>query len=94
MTSSNIKFSDTRCSNITSDNEIYWQGCRDENCDDRDFCNDEAKKLVKNSNISSKDHLRHLDKTICYAETYIKYLFKLNELIDKKIKLYDTKIIY
>ena len=77
MTDKNIIFSDTRCSNITYDNDEYWKGCPDEKCDDREYCNSDALKLVSKSNISSKDYLYNSDKTICYTETYVRYLFKL-----------------
>lgn len=82
--SKKIIFSDQRCSNITSDNDEYWKGAPAENCDDRPYCHGEAKQFVIDSKITEDNYLYHADKTVCYAETYIRHLFKINELIDQQ----------
>jgi hypothetical protein len=79
----NIKFSDEKCDNITHDNAEYWEGAPEANCDDRKYCNEEARDFVRNAKITHTDYLYHSDKTICYAETYLRHLFKFNVMLDK-----------
>lgn len=84
MNNQKITFSDQRCQNITSDNKKYWEGAPEANCDDREYCHSEAKEFVEITNIPRAEYLRHSDKTICYAETYARYLLKGIEFLDQQ----------
>ncbi len=74
--SDRITFSDTVCPNITYDNNTYWNTCPELHCNDEKFCNNEAQIFVEKA--SFKEYVYHSNKSICYAETYFIYLFKID----------------
>lgn len=64
---------------ITSKDEQFWMISPELNCYDRYFCQTGSKEFCGGTDLDKKDYLKHEDGTICYHETFVRHLFKVNE---------------